>query len=99
MPLIILGIGLILWLLSIYLVRKWKYFWVYFGINLIIIAIYTNYTVYGNLEFLGHDEYGLGRLMMLFAVPIVHVSISFIIAIVINYRLNKIIIANNTYSK
>lgn len=99
MPLIILGIGLVLWMLSIYLVHKWKYFWVFFGINLIVLALYTTYTIYGNLEFLGHDEYGLGRLMMLFAIPIVHVLIAFIIAVVINYRLNKITITHNTYSK
>jgi hypothetical protein len=95
-PLVILGIGFALWLLSIYLVREWKYFWVFFATNLLIIAIYSTYTIYGDLNFLGHDEYGLGRLMMLFAIPIVHVLISFVIAIVVNYRLKKITIANKT---
>lgn len=94
-PLLILGVGLVLWILSIYLVRKWKYFWAFFAINFAILAIYTTYTIYGNLDFLGHDEYGLGRLMMLFAIPLVHVLIVFILAMVINYRLKKITIANN----
>ena len=26
-PFLILGVGLVLWILSIYLVHKWKYFW------------------------------------------------------------------------
>ena len=98
MPLVILGIGLVLWILSIYLVREWKHFWVFFAINLLILAIYSTYTIYGNLNFLGHDEYGLGRLMMLFAIPIIHVLIAFILAMVINYRLKKITIANNGYN-
>ena len=97
-PLVILGVGFVLWLLSIYLVREWKYFWVFFVTNLLIIAIYYTYTIYGDLNFLGHDEYGLGRLMMLFAIPLLHVLISFVIAIVVNYRLKKITIANNGYN-
>lgn len=96
---VILEIGFVVWLLSIYLVREWKYFCVFFATNLLIIAIYSTYTIYGDLSYLGHDEYGLGRLIMLFAIPLVHVLISFSIAIVINYRLNKITIAKNTYSK
>ncbi|SHJ42441.1 hypothetical protein SAMN04488007_0291 [Maribacter aquivivus] len=94
-PLLILGVGLVLWALSIYLVRKWKHFWIFFAINFAILAIYTTYIIYGNLDFLGHDEYGLGRLMMLFAIPLIHVLIAFILAMVINYRLQKITIANN----
>ncbi|EAR01252.1 hypothetical protein FB2170_11046 [Maribacter sp. HTCC2170] len=93
-PLVILGVGLVLWILSIYLVRKWKYFWIFFAVNFAILTIYTIYTIYGNLSFLGHDEYGLGRLIMLFAVPLIHVLVAFVLAIIIRYRLKKITIAN-----
>ena len=93
--LVVLGIGFGLWIFSIYLVRKWKNFWVFFTTNLLIAAIYTTYLTYGDLSFLGHDEYGLPRLMVLVATPLLHVLISFIIAIIVSYRLKKITIANN----
>ena len=92
--LVILVIGFVLWILTIYLVRKWKYFWIFFATNLLIIAIYTAYLTYGDLNFIGHDEYGLPRLMVLVATPLLHVLISFIIAIIVSYRLKKITIAN-----
>ena len=88
-------IGLALWILSIYLTRSWKHFWTYFAINFLIIIAYVSYTLYGGLKFLGHDEYGLGRLLMLFALPFGHAIIGFIIALVIN---RKITIANKGYN-
>lgn len=77
-------IALFLWTLSIYLIRSWKHFWPYFFTNFLILLIYTINTLYGKLEFIGHDEYGLGRLMLLFAFPIVHAFVGFIVALVIN---------------
>ncbi len=82
-------IGLALWILSIYLVRKWKYFWAYFFINLLIVISYLIYILYGSLTFLGHDEYGLGRLFLLFSWPIKHAILGAVIAIIINRKITK----------
>lgn len=92
MALLIPIIGFTLWILSIYLIRSWKYFWAYFAINFLILATYTSYTLLGDLKFMGQDEYGLGRLLLLFALPIGHTIIGFVIALVVN---RKTTIANN----
>lgn len=89
MMLIMPIIGLALWIWSIYLVRNWKYFWVYFLINLIIMASYFIYLVYGDLNFLGHDEYGLGRLYLFFSWPIKHAIVGSVIAIIINRKITR----------
>ncbi len=87
MILLIPIIGLILWIWSIYLIKNWRYFWIYFIINFLIVTSYIIYTIYGNLSFLGHDEYGLGRLFMLFVFPIGHSILGFIIALIINKKI------------
>ena len=63
-------IALAVWVFSIYLIRNWSYFWSYFILNFIILITYTCYALYGGLTFIGHDEYGMGRLLMLFAFPL-----------------------------
>ncbi|KQC29640.1 hypothetical protein [Flagellimonas eckloniae] len=84
MILILPIIALALWILSIFLVKSWRHFWLYLITNFLIVLIYTINTLYGKLEFIGHDEYGLGRLMLLFVFPIAHAVIGFIFALVIN---------------
>lgn len=88
-------IGLAFWIWSVYLIRKWNYFWTYFIINFLIVSGYTIYILYGELPFLGHDEYGLGRLFMLFAFPIGHAILGLLIALIIKW---KITTANKVYN-
>ena len=81
-------LGLISWIASLYLVRRWEHFWFYFWINFIVLIAYSVYILNTDLSFLGHDEYGLGRLSMLIALPICHAIIGFLIAIVVNTKIN-----------
>lgn len=88
-------VGLALWIWSVSLVKNWKYFWTYFIINFLIVVGYIVYILYGDMPLLGHDEYGLGRLFMLFAFPIGYAILGFLIALIIN---RKITIANKMYN-
>ncbi|MEP3237261.1 MAG: hypothetical protein ABJO12_01295 [Flavobacteriaceae bacterium] len=81
-------LGLISWIASLYLVRRWEHFWFYFGINFIVLIAYSVYILNADLSFLGHDEYGLGRLSMLITLPICHAILGFVIAIVVNRKIN-----------
>lgn len=88
-------IGLSLWIWSIYLLRNWKHFWTYFTINFLIVIGYIIYILYGELQFLGHDEYGLGRLSMFFVFPIGHAVLGSIIALIIKWKITN---ANKVYN-
>lgn len=80
------ALGILSWIVSIYLVRSWEYFWLYFGINLMVLTAYTVYIWNADLNFLGHDEYRLGKLLILIALPICHAILGFGIAIVVNSK-------------
>ena len=82
-------LALALWVWSIYLLRGWKNFWTYFTINLLLVVGYIIYILYGKLPFLGHDEYGLGRLFMLFVLPIGHALLGSIIALIIKWKITN----------
>jgi hypothetical protein len=41
------------------------------------------YLIYGNLPFIGHDEYGHKRMGYIILVPMVHILINFVIALLI----------------
>lgn len=81
-------LGLASWIASLYLVRRWEHFWFYFGINFIVLIAYSIYILNADLSFLGHDEYGLGRLSMLIALPICHAILGLLITIVVHRKIN-----------
>ena len=80
----------ILWYISISLLSKWKYFKQFFVVNGILVLAYSLYLIYGNLPFIGHDEYGLQRMGYIIIVPIIHVAIGFFTALVIRWKSKKV---------
>ncbi len=91
MPILILIVIILLCLMSIYLLRKWQRFWLFIGVNLLILLAYTIYLIYGKLSFLGSDEHSLGRLSLFITVPIVHVVITFVFALVKHFQMKKLL--------
>lgn len=78
-----------MWIASLYMTSRWKYFWHYFVANILIFIGYFTYLLNADLVWLGHDEYGLQRLFMMFLFPSIHVIIGFLIAIFIRYKSKK----------
>lgn len=69
-----------------HLVRSWKYFWYYIGVNLLLFSGYMAYVITGELAFLGQDQYGIARLMTLFALPLINSVVAFPVALDIHKK-------------
>jgi len=78
---LILMIPLGLWIISLYWLSKWAKFWTFFLINLVLLISYMTWLTKSELNFLGHDEYGLGRLFLIVGVVLGHVIAGFVFAI------------------
>ena len=78
---LILMIPIGLWMLSLYWLSKWAKFWTFFLINLVLVFLYMTWLTQSELKFLGHDEYGLGRLFLIVEVLIGHIIAGFIFVI------------------
>lgn len=75
--------------LSISLISKWQYFRLFFIINAIITIGYFLYLIYGNLPFIGHDEYGIQRLFYILFVPVTHILINLVVVLIIRWKLKN----------
>lgn len=85
-----LFIPFFLWAASLYLLSNWKWFWKFVIINTILIIIYIPYILFGKIAYLSHDEYGIGRAMLLFLVPIIHAIIALVFGIIKKVRMNYV---------
>ena len=79
----------ILWIISIFIFKEWKYFGKLFLINTIILICYGYLILYTNLNFVGHDEYGLGKILLLVSSLIIHTILNFGLALFYKYKLKK----------
>lgn len=78
-----------LWITSLALLSKWKFFKLFFVLNAILVIAYLLYLIYGNPPFIGHDEYGLQRFGYVVFVPMVHIVLNFFLALIIRWRYKK----------
>ncbi len=72
---------LLFWGLSILWLHKWKKFWFFFGVNSIVLSAYLTYLFFAPLKFIGHDEYGIRQMALIYLVLWIHVLCVFIYAI------------------
>lgn len=79
----------ILLFVSLFWLAGWRHFRLYLTINVFTVAAYFLYLIYGNLPFIGHDEYGLQRLGYLIVVPVTHIYINFFLALWIKWKYLK----------
>ena len=75
----------ILWISSIIILKDWKHFWKFFIANTVIILIYLILIFVPDLIDLGHDEYGLKKLMMVITAIFTHIILG--VTFAIGYRL------------
>jgi hypothetical protein len=80
---------IILWIASILLLSAWKHFYKFILLNSGIIITYLCIIKFGGDYIWGHDEYGLGKILMLIFSLFLHTIISFIFALYINYTLRS----------
>ena len=80
----------ILWIISIWLLSKWKFFKLFFVLNAVLVLAYSLYLIYGYPPFIGHDEYGIQRFGYIIFVPVLHVVINFFLSLVISLKLKGI---------
>jgi len=73
----------LLWLISLFLLRRWPYFRLFFICNLVVLAAYL--VLIGQFPF-GHDEYGLGRLFVGAGAVAGHALLGFIFAVGLRSR-------------
>lgn len=82
----LLILGPLLWILSLVLLKSWRYFWLYFLANLIVLVGYLAILSTSSLAYFGHDEYGLGRLLILVAAVMMHTLLGFFFALGFGFR-------------
>ncbi|TDP59502.1 hypothetical protein BC748_1755 [Flavobacterium dankookense] len=76
----------ILWITSIYFLRKWKFLFVYFLSNLVVSGIYSSIIFCSNLSYFNNDPYGLRKIFSFLFVIGIHTTLGFIFAL---YHRNK----------
>lgn len=82
----LLILGPLLWIFSLVLLKSWRYFWLYFVANLVLLVGYLAILSTSPLSYFGHDEYGLRRLLILMAAVMVHTMLGFFFALGFEFR-------------
>ncbi|KAA9332340.1 hypothetical protein F0P96_12745 [Hymenobacter busanensis] len=75
-----------LWLISLYLLRRWSHFPAFFAANTALLIVYLYVLFHPTLISFGHDEYGLGRLFGLFCTVTAHVVLGFLFAVAFRWK-------------
>jgi len=78
-----------LWIVSVFMLRKWKHILIYSILNALIIAIYFYIIFYSNYKIFLQDEYGLKKIFLFLYIIILHTIAGFIFALVYKYKLTK----------
>jgi len=78
--LLIILLSILLWVVSLQWLSKWRNFWVYFVINFHLVIFYVIWLVHAEFKFLGTDPYGLGQISLIISVLFGHIVIGFIFA-------------------
>ncbi|MEQ8240909.1 MAG: hypothetical protein RIA69_16960 [Cyclobacteriaceae bacterium] len=71
----------IVWIISLISLSRWKHFWKFFGLNILLIAIYITILVNPELSKFGHDEYGLNRFFHIILALFIHIILGGIFAV------------------
>lgn len=80
----------ILWMISIFIFKEWKYFGKLFLLNSIILLSYGYLILYSNLNLVGHDEYGLSKIFLFINFLIFHTILNFGFAMFYKYHLKNL---------
>jgi hypothetical protein len=75
-----------LWLISLLLLARWRYFRPFFIVNLLVLCAYASVFTCTSWVHYGHDEYGLGRIVLLALASMVHVLVGFTVAVAFYFR-------------
>lgn len=78
-----------LWIVSIFILRKWKHILIYTILNTLLIAIYFYTIFYSNYNIFLHDEYRLKKIFLFLYIIISHTIVGFIFSLVYKYKLAK----------
>lgn len=73
-----------LWLISVRLLRNWRYFWLFFALNSVLLLFHLLLNT--QLLSFGHDEYGLARLSATIVTIVVHTILGFFFAVLLRYH-------------
>lgn len=79
----------ILFIWSLYLLRKWQPIYRYFGINLLAFVIYFYVILYSPLHFFEQDSLGLKKIFLFLMIIFIHAVGSFIFAVYYHFKLSK----------
>lgn len=84
----LLLIPIFLWILSIYMLRRWSKSKLFFIVNGIVLATYLIILTYGKSMW-GHDEYGLGLIFWLLFCVWTHILIVFAFSFFQRQRIDR----------
>ncbi len=79
----------VLWIVSVFIQRKWKHILVYTILNALLIAIYFYIIFYSNYKIFLHDEYRLKKIFLFLYIIMTHTIAGFIFAMVYKYKVAK----------
>lgn len=79
----------ILWIVSIFMLRKWKHILIYSILNAFLIAVYFYLIFYSNYKIFLYDEYRLKKIFLFLYIIMSHTIVGFIFALVYKYKLAK----------
>lgn len=67
--------------MSIFILRKWKYFYLFIGLNLVIVVMFYYLITATNIFISGQNEYGLETLYNIVIYFVIHTILVFIFSI------------------
>lgn len=67
--------------MSIFILRKWKYFYLFFGLNLVVVVIFYYLVTKTKIFSSGQNEYGLETLYNIVIYVVIHTIVVFIFSI------------------
>lgn len=79
----------VLWMVSIYFLRKWKLIYKYVLFHFALICIYFYILFFSKIKFFEHDEYSLKNIFLFLYIIAFHTIIGFIFALYYKTKLSK----------
>ncbi len=67
----------IMWIISIYILRKWDYFYLFFGLNLVMTVLFYYLITATNIFISGQNEHGLETLYNVVIYVVIHTIVMF----------------------
>ena len=79
----------ILWIISIYLLRKRKEIYRYFIVHLVLFIAYLYLVLFSNFKFFEYDQLGLKKVFLFIFILLFHTLANFIFALYHTFKLSK----------